>query len=191
MAYPKVRMGASIDCEIRKPLIRSIWDVGCRDAEGNEKWSESRENVVTNEGLAALMDAFFLGGTAPDGWYVGLTIDGASPLETDTYGTNGFTECATYTGSRKTFTGVAGTSGLTVDNIASKAVFTMGTAGTAGTIDLLGGILVGGSGTTGVIDPGDKGTNGVLYCGIDFSSTKPVVPGDIVSIAITLTAAEG
>jgi hypothetical protein len=166
------------------PIVSSIWDVTCVGADGKEKWKETRRNVVTNEGLQDLMSVGFCGGTARS-WFAGLITYGtAAPAVTDTYSSAGYTECTVYDEDRRPYVGVLGTSGNTVNNTASKAVFTINDTET-----IMGGCLVGAHGTTGdILTPGDTGTSGVLYCAVNFTSPKDVVASDVVTVGITLTA---
>lgn len=179
--------GARIEAEVikRRPLIKSVWDVVCHDKNGNEKWREKRDNIVTDQGLEELLDIMFLGGTqivAAD-WLVGLIEDGDSPTAASTYAVPVYTECTSYAGSRKAYTGVR--SDQTITNNASKAVFTMNA-----TKDLIGGMLVGGA-AAGLETPGDTaGAGCMLYCAVEFTDTKSVVNTDVVSITIALTAAD-
>ena len=182
----KSRLGATIDVEIKKrPIIKSIWDVECRDKDGNLKWQETCENLVTNQGLQTLLDVMFLAGTqiVVADWVVGLTESGSSATSASTYAVPVYTECLSYAGNRKGYVGVR--SAQTITNNASKAVFTMNAAK-----NLLGGFLVGGA-AAGLDTPGDTaGANCKLYCSVDFTELKPVVNTDVVSITIILTAAD-
>jgi hypothetical protein len=177
----KQNFGASI--AVGKPIITSIWDTECSDKEGNLKWTDHSSNVVTLEGLNALLDIMFLTGTQITDWYVLITEDGDSATSASTYAVPVFTECEEYTGDRIPYVGVR--TAQTITNALSKAVFTMGVAGTK---DLLGGALVGGGTTPETV--GDVAGGGTLYCSVDFAELYPVIPGDYVSITITLTAAE-
>ena len=178
-------LGAQIAFDVRHPIIKSTWDIACHDKDGNEKWKERLENLVTTEGLEALLDVMFLGGTqiAAAHWYVVLTESGSSATSESTYAVPIYTECTTYTQSNRP-TYVGSRTNLQIDNIASKVVFTMSSPK-----NLLGGALIGG-GSSGANTKGDTASSGAkLYCSVDFDELKPVVAMDIVSIAITLTAA--
>jgi hypothetical protein len=178
--------GAKIEVEVkRRPIIKSIWDIVCTDKDGKEKWREVRENLVTNQGLQSLLDIMFLAGTqiVVADWVVALTESGASPTASSTYAVPIYTECVSYAGNRKAYTGVR--SGQEITNNAAKAVFTINA-----TKNLLGGALVGGA-AAGLDTPGDTaGAGCILYCAINFSALKPVVNADVVSITIVLIAAD-
>jgi hypothetical protein len=176
--------GASIT--VGKPIITSVWDTVCTDKFGNLKWCDHSHNVVTNQGLQKLLDVMFLSGTQilNDDWYVLVTEHThVNVLATSTYAVPVFTECVEYTGNRKLYVGVR--TGQEISNVTSKAVFVMGASGTK---DLRGGALVGGGSAAATV--GDTAGGGTLYCSVDFAALYPVVPGDYVSIVITLTAAE-
>jgi hypothetical protein len=186
----KVGLGATVRCDIykRKPIIKSVWDVVCTGEDGKQKWSEQRENVVTDQGLQYLLDVAFLHGTqiVDDDWYVALIEDGDSPTDASTYAVPVYTETVAYdvpAGPKRVgYVGVR--SDLTITNTASKAAFTI-----SATKDLLGAALVGGA-AADADTPGDVASTGAkLYCAVEFSELKPVVDNDIVTIMITLQAA--
>ena len=185
----KTGFGASISVEVVKgvkqnALVRSIWNFECHDKDGNLKWQEKVSNIVTNEGLAKLLNVMFMGGTQilDDDWYVAITEDGSSATSASTYAVPIVSECTGYNELTRPIY-VGSQTNQQVDNISNKAVFTM-----SDPYDLLGGILVGG-GTDGDVK-GDAAGGGTLYCSVDFAELKPVVATDVVSIAITLTAAD-
>lgn len=182
----KVDFGASIKVEvIRKPLISSIWEVVIRDATGKEKWREKCRNVVTNQGLANLLDVFFLAGTQIPvaDWAVGL-IESGTPTASSTYAIPIYVESTYYDGGiRIPYVGVR--SSLTISNTASKAVFTMNATKT-----VTGGILVGGT-AAGLHTPGDSAAVGaILYCAILFGSPQSVSDDDTVTVQIDMVSSE-
>jgi hypothetical protein len=175
--------GAKISVEVkRRPIVKSIWNWICQDKDGNFKWSVDVENVVTDEGLESILDVVFMSGTQITAWYVALIEDGSSPTSASTYAVPVYTECVDVTNAtRPTFDGVQ--TDQQVDNIVSKAVFTMDA-----TVDLIGGALVGGGTDADVL--GDTAGGGTLYCAVEFGTPISVVATDVVSIAITITAVE-
>lgn len=165
-------------------LVKSIWEVSCiRD--GKELWQEIKENVVTNEGLNALLNVMFSGSTQLSTWFVALTEAGTAGTNS-TYASPTYTECTSYDEvTRPAFTastaGTAGTSLALISNAHAKAEFTISASKT-----LLGGALLGGAAGT----KGDTGAGKVLYCSSLFSTSRAVVDDDVILIQITLTAVD-
>ena len=52
--------------------LKNVWEVVCRDSEGNEKWREINKNLVTTVGLNHVLSSTLDGGTQITAWYVGL-----------------------------------------------------------------------------------------------------------------------
>ena len=102
----KTGMGASIGVDIKKAKgerngkigVRSIWETTITDKDGNIKSFSRDENLVTNQGLAALLDVMFMGGDQITDWYVLLTDgSGDSPTTSSTYAVPIFTEMSDIT----------------------------------------------------------------------------------------------
>lgn len=180
----KVSFGAKIDVEVNRriPMVKSAWDTVCIGKDGVEKWRDHSENIVTEQGLTAILDVMFMGGTQLSDWYVVLIEDGDAPTSASTYAVPIYTECTDVTNAtRPVYTGVQ--VDQIIDNAAAKAVFTIDTGGE----DLMGGALVGGPIATATI--GDVASSGaILYCAIEFDAVKPMVASDIISITITLSS---
>ncbi|TSA13000.1 MAG: hypothetical protein D4R73_01515 [Deltaproteobacteria bacterium] len=101
--------------------------VECRDARGGLKWVEEFGNLVVGEGLAKYLDATLKTGLASPAWYVGLKGTG-TVLNADALASHGgWSEINPYTGNRPAWTpgSITGTTTKTVDNSASKAVFSI------------------------------------------------------------------
>ena len=82
--------------------IQGRWDVVCRDKDGNVKWTDVIENLVTNAGLNHLLDVALSGASQITSWYVGLTDGTPTPAAADTLASHsGWTEVTDYTGNRK------------------------------------------------------------------------------------------
>lgn len=153
----------------------SIYHFECRDAVGNLKWEETRNNIVMTEGLNDSLDKHFKGSSYTATWFVGLT--GASPtfVAGDTAASRGFTENTSYSeATRQTLT-LGSVSAGSVSNTASKAVFTASGSTT------WGGAFVISNSTKG-------GTTGVLYGAAALSTNRSVTTGDTLTITVTLTA---
>ena len=162
-----------------------VFNIICRDKDGNLKWQAESKNLVVNVGLQ------YMAGTALDGtttrvttWYLGLYGAAASndPAPGDTMSSHaGWTEVTDYSnGTRVTATFVAATTAdpSVVTNTASPAVFNIN-----GTTTVGGAFLTSGS--------AKSGTTGTLFSAADFGSPgdRSVVNGDTLSVTYTFSLA--
>ena len=151
----------------------------CYDKDGNVKWEDTIENLVTTVGKNATLDTI-LGNTAAGAVVMGLKGTGTAVVA-DTQASHaswlevGGANLPTYSGTRKTpvFSAAAFVSGTTCTKSTSSASsFSItGTGTVAGCF-----INIGGSAT---ID----NTSGVLFSAGDFSSPKAVVSGDTIAVS--------
>ena len=151
----------------------------CYDKDGNVKWEDGIENLVTTVGKNLTLDTI-LGNSAAGAVVMGLKGTGAAAI-TDTQASHptwdevGLANAPTYSGNRKTpsFAAAAYVSGTTCTKATSAAsTFAITSTGTvAGCF-----INIGGSAT---IDD----TTGTLFSAGDFSSSKAVVSGDTIAVS--------
>ncbi len=130
------------------------------------------ENVITNQGLAYLLNAGLAGLSAITSWYIGVFQNNYAPVATDTassiVGNAG--EFTGYTGgARPTFTPAQATSTPSITNSASKATFNFN-----GSATLTGAFLI--SSAT----PGSN--SGTLYSAAQFGSSKQVANTDSITL---------
>ena len=150
------------------------YKVKCFDKFGRFKWREEFDNLVTIAGLNKLLDATFVTGLTSPEWWVGLVGVTHTFVAEDTLSSHtGWAENAHYSGNRKTLT-LGAISGGSVNNIASKAIFTM--AGTSNPDTINGCFLC----------DAETGTSGTLYGEGDFSIPRILIDGDIVNVEIIL-----
>lgn len=158
--------------------VENYYEIECRGPDGNVKWIETITNLVTSEGLNDLLDKYLKGSTYTAAFYVGLTDGTPTTAAGDTMASHaGWADDATYSESvRQTLT-LGTVSSQSVDNSASKAVFSIN--GTA----TIGGAFVTTSSTK-------SGTTGTLYgVGAFTGGNKGVTSGDTLNVTVTLTAA--
>jgi hypothetical protein len=164
--------------------MEGVYVATCYDANGNEKWSDTIENLTTNVGRASLNDSY-LGNTAGGAVVMGLKGTGTAAYG-DTQASHagwlevGGTNAPTYSGTRKTPAFSASTvANPAVKSTSAAVVFSMTGSGTvAGAF-----INVGGSST---IDS----TTGTLFSAGDFTAgSKTVTSGDTINVTYTLSAA--
>lgn len=160
-------------------VLRTHFQVVCRGPDGEVKWTDEFENLVVNAGLDDSLDKHLKGSAYTAAWFVGLTDGTPTVVAGDTMGSHaGWTEVVAYDeGVRQTLV-LGAVSGQSVDNTASKAVFTISANDT-----VLGGAFV-----TTTSDKG--GSTGILYGGGAFSAgDKTLDDNDTLTITVTCTAA--
>lgn len=159
--------------------IEGRYHAVCYDKDGNVKWEDTIENLVTTVGKNLTLDTI-LGNSAAGAVVMGLKGTGTAAI-TDTQSSHptwnevGLANAPTYSGNRKTpsFSAAAYVSGTTCTKSTSSASsFAITSSGTvAGCF-----INIGGSAT---ID----NTTGTLFSAGDFSSSKSVVSGDTIAVS--------
>lgn len=166
-------------CLVGGPVMENHWVIEAHDKFGNLKWRDEFDNLVTNAGLNDLLDKYLKGSAYTAAFYVGLTDGTPSFAAADTMASHGgWTEVVAYDEAvRQTLT-LGTVSSQSVDNSASKAVFTISTNTTT-----IGGAFVCTNSTKG-------GTDGTLYGGGALSAGNKVLDdGDTLSVTVTCTAA--
>lgn len=148
-----------------------IFRIVCYDKDGVLKWEDNPKNLVMDEGLAHIMDATFsLSGVTPyAAWYIGLTDGGPTVAASDTLVDHaGWAEVTEYDqASRQEFVKVR--TNLSVDNLLSKAVFTINSPVT------VGGAFIASEAT---------GSAGVLMSAAAFESGDKIVSnGDTIEVS--------
>ena len=147
-----------------------IFRIKCYNKDGVLLWEDNPKNLVTDEGLAHIMDSMFvLSGVTPNAaYYIGLTDGGPTVVASDTLTLHpGWAEILDYTGDRPEF--VKARTNLVVDNLLNKAVFTMS-----------GPATVGGAFIASV----DTGSTGILLSGTEFTSgDKLISNGDTIEVS--------
>ena len=158
--------------------IKGYYHAICYDKDGNVKWEDDIENLVTTVGKNLTLDTI-LGNSAAGAVVMGLKGVGTSVVG-DTQASHagwlevGLANAPTYSGNRKTPSFSAAAAGVKATSAAS--TFSITSTGTvAGCF-----INIGGSAT---ID----NTTGTLFSAGDFSSSKAVVNGDSIAVSYSAT----
>jgi hypothetical protein len=146
--------------------------------DGELLWVEEFDNLVVNVGLDDSLDKHLKGSSYTAAWYVGVVGSSPTFAAGDTMGGAhaGWTEQTTYDEATRPVLTLGTVSGQSVNNSASKAVFTI-----SGTVTLGGAFIV----TTN----NKGGTTGILYGGGAFSQNRALVDNDVLNVTITCTAA--
>lgn len=167
---------------------RLHYEFECYDAEGNLRWKDEFDNLVTTQGKTDIIDKYFKGSAYTAAWYVGLVSSvsysaiAAGDTAAQINGTNGWKEANTGAGANTPTFSQSNRPALTlgtvsagsVDNSASKAVFSMTGNGT------VKGAFVASTNTLG-------GTTGVLYSAGTFTADRTVLSGDTLNVQVTLS----
>jgi predicted hotdog family 3-hydroxylacyl-ACP dehydratase len=152
--------------------IKQLYKVECFDKDGNLKWKDGFENLVVTTGRNQYLDATLKTGVTSPTWFIGLK-DAVAAIAADTMGSHaGWAELTPYSqGTRPAF--VLGTIAAgSVDNSASKAVFTIN--GTA----TIGGAFVANNSTK-------AGSTGILLGAGEFAAARSVLSGDTLNVTVT------
>jgi hypothetical protein len=160
-----------------------VFTVTCVGADGQEKWSDTFNNLVVNQGLQDMNSKYFVGSGYTAAWYLGLVQgpgSGTTFAAGDTLASHaGWTELVpgtAYTGNRKTATfGTATTADPSViANTASPASFAM----------LVNGTVVAGA----ILASVNSGTSGILFSAGDFTGgDKTVDNGDTLNVTYSFS----
>lgn len=146
-------------------------------ANGGEEAFEF-DNICTYQGLIALLNATFAGGSQITNWYLGLFSNNYTPVSTDTASSfiSSAGEFSGYSGgARPAFSPAAATSTPSINNTATAATYTF-TAGAT-----IYGAFLASSATLG-------GTSGTLFSAAQFGSSKNVSSGDQLILTYTINA---
>jgi len=158
--------------------IGTHYHVECHDKYGKLKWEDEFDNLVVNAGLDDSLDKHLKGSAYTAAWYVGLTDGTPSFAAGDDEASHaGWTEVTDYDeATRQTLT-LGAVSGQSVDNSASKAVFTISANDTT-----VGGAFITATDTKG-------GSVDILYGGGAFGAgDKTIDDDDTLTITVTCTA---
>lgn len=154
--------------------LKTMHKVECVGSDGQVKWVEEIHNLVVTAGFNDLLAKYFKGSSYTAAWYVGLKGTGTVAAGDTMASHAGWTEIAAYSESvRQTLTLGTPASG-SVDNSASKAVFTINGSATV-------------DGAFVTTDNTKSGTTGTLYGASSFSSSRAVISGDVLNVTITLS----
>ena len=169
--------------------LEGVYVATCYDAEGNEKWTDTIENLTTNVGRKNLMDSYFAN---TGGGAIVMGLGGANgsstftPAYADTQSSHagwyevGGTNAPTYSGTRKTPSFSASTSANpSVLATSASVVFSMTSSGT------VYGAFINVGGSTAI----DNTTGTLFSIGAFTAGSKTVTSGDTINVTYTLSAA--
>lgn len=161
----------------------------CFDAEGNLKWEDEIENLVTTVGKNYALDTVLAGsGFTAVGPFIGLisSVSYTAVAVGDTMASHtgwteaGITNAPTYSGGRKTTAAGWSAASAGAKALSSALAFTMTGAGT-----VKGCFLVTGTGAVSTVD----NTSGTLFsAGLFTGGDKVVANTDVINVSYSLAA---
>jgi len=155
---------------VRAPHAR--FDFVCYDADGNVKWEDGFNNIVTTAGRTNLVDTYLKGSAYTAAWYLVLASSGTKAAGDTLASHAGWTELTPYAGTnRPTITW--GTTASGSNTSAAVSISINATATVAGA-----GICASQAIAT---------LSGTLYNVGDFSAARSVASGDTLSVTITIS----
>lgn len=148
---------------------RFRYEAECFDADGNLKWRDGFNNLVTTVGKNDTIDKYFKGSAYTAAWYLGLKGTGTAVVGDTASSHAGWAEVNPYSGNRPAITFGTTAAG---SNTATTNSFTItGSATVAGAF----------------IQSVNTGTTGILYSAGDFSASRTVANGDTLNVTVTVT----
>ena len=157
------------------------FDFICYDKDGNVKWTDYSNNIVTNQGKNNMLDTYLGLATLPPAWYMSLITAGTA-ISTSTYASPTVTEITSGVITSNTRV----TMGWSAASAGAKAATTTSFTVT-GTATVTGNMVVtGGSGASTVGNTG--ATGGVLFSSSAFSGgSKNISSGDTLNCTYSLS----
>ena len=155
---------------LEKFAPRFIYNVECIGVDGQVKWVEKYENLVTTVGKTDLIDKYFKGAAYTAAWFLGLKGAGAAAIGDTLASHAGWAEVTPYAGNRPAIafgTTAAGSNTATVVAYTINATATVAGAFVASV---------------------NTGTGGMLYSAGDFAVSRNVVGGDTLNVTLTVSA---
>lgn len=157
--------------------IKGRYTIECRDAEGNLKWSDEFNNLVTTVGKNDMLDKYLAGSAWSTGTvYMGLKGAGSAAAGDTMSSHAGWSELniSASSGARLATTFSAASSGSKATS--SAVSFSITAAGPTTVAGIF--VVVGGTAT-------NANTTGTLFSAGDFSSSRSVVSGDTLNVTYT------
>ena len=164
--------------------FKGVFEIEILDKKDGKVISKSQtENIITDEGLDAILDIMLHGSTQITTWYCALFESDTTPDGAETYAVPVYTESTAYDEATRPEYNEAASSSQSVTNSANKAVFTA-----SATKTWYGAALVGGG--TAATTKGDAAGGGTLLCCGKFATAQPVIDGNVANLTYTISAAD-
>lgn len=178
-----VTLGAS-HADFDQVKIAGRFTAICRDADGNELWTEEFDNLLTTVGKNFLLDQALAGSSYTAAEYMGLisSVSYSTVAAADTMASHagwleaGSTNIPTYSGTRNTCVWSAAAAG--VKALSAGLVFTFTGSGT-----VQGAFIVGGTGAVNTL----MSTAGTLYSAGALGTPQPVISTNTLTLSYSTT----
>lgn len=148
---------------------RFHYHIECVGADGQVKWVEEFDNLVTTEGKNDILDKYFKGSAYTASWFLGLKGTGSAAAGDTLASHAGWTEQTPYSGNRPAITFGTTSAGSNTATAVSYAI--TGSATVAGAF----------------VSSVNTGTSGKLYSAGDFAASRSVVNGDTLNVTLTVS----
>ena len=169
--------------------VEGFYQVECRDAQGNVKWTDEFPNLVMAVGKELMFDSLLRTAVTVVGPFLGLLKSGYTAAAADTMSITTANEFTAYTVGGSAVRGtasfaVASSSGTTPSNVTTSAAtaITYTITGAGGTV--AGCFLALGPSAVST----QLSTAGTLYSAGNFTTAKVVTVGDTVAVTYSTTA---
>lgn len=155
-------------------MIKGRYAIQCLDADGNIKWEDEFNNLVTTVGKNDMLDKYLAGSSWSTGSvYMGLKGTGTAAAGDTMASHAGWSELS-ITANRGTVSFSAASSGSKATSSAvSFSITAAGPTTVAGVFVVIGGTSA------------NANTTGVLFSAGDFSASRSVVSGDTLQVTYT------
>jgi hypothetical protein len=145
------------------------YSIECVDKDGNVKWTEEFDNLVTTVGKTDIIDKYFKGSAYTAAWYLGLKGTGTAVVGDTLASHASWSEVTPYSGNRPAITFGTTSAG---SNTATAVSYTINASAT------VAGAFIASANT---------GTSGTLYSAGDFGASRSVVSGDTLNVTVTVS----
>jgi hypothetical protein len=162
-----VSMRQGVGEDLPAPHFRYV--IECVGEDGELRWREEFENLITTVGKNDLLEKYFAGSGYTAAWKLGLKGTGSAAAGDTLASHAGWAEVTPYAGSRPALTWNAAAAGSKSTQAQSFAI--TGSATVAGAF---------------VTDQA-SGTAGILYSAGDFAASRAVVNGDTLNVTLTVS----
>ena len=163
-------MNQNINEAVKAPSLHYKFE--CLDKDGNVRWVEEFDNLVTTVGKTDLIDKYLKGSSYTAAWYLGLKGTGSAAAGDTMASHSGWSEVVPYAAAtRPAITWGTSSGGANTSSAVSVAINATSTV----------------AGAFVVNDSTKSGTSGTLYSVGDFSSSRSVFSGDTLNVTVTET----
>jgi len=160
---------AGAGCHEDAGVPRFTYTIECVGPDGEVRWTETFENLVTTVGKTDIVDKYFKGSAYTAAWYLGLAGAGTKAVGDTLASHAGWSEANPYAGNRPAITFGTTSGGSNTATAVSFAI--TGTATVAGAF----------------IASANTGTSGTLYSVGDFAASRSVLAGDTLNVTMTVS----